>query len=107
MALKVKLPERLQRSQFFAFWSELEKDQEVRWTGAKAQTYFINGVQLYKRANDGRPQWMQTGGPFIILRRHSGKTFYASLSTVRPVDWVKPERPRRHPSMESFKEFMP
>jgi hypothetical protein len=70
------------------FWNGLVINQEVRWLGAKKQTYFVHSTKRY-RANPG---WGMdpSRGPFIELRRHTGRTFFTQLAMVRPCIIVPP-----------------
>lgn len=72
----------LRSSQWFGFWNTLEADQEVRWTKAKAATYFIVNGDLAKTSPD---RYARGEGPWVELRRHTGKTFWAHIVTVRPL----------------------
>lgn len=79
--------EYLRESKWFEFWSKLRPEQEVRWTKVKIATYFVVSGKLETEApHRGR---MYTGGPFVELRRHTGKTFWAHIAQVRPAGYIK------------------
>jgi hypothetical protein len=90
----VKDPQRdtLRDSKWFEFWSTLLSDQEVRWTQTKSATYFVVTGDLVTEAPDRGRSY--SGGPFVELRRHTGKTFWSHIAQVRPLGWVKEERKR-------------
>lgn len=73
----------LQRSPWWSFWESLEAGQEVRWTGTKSATYFVVDPNPVASV-PGTPQL--SGGAYIELRRHSGKTFWTHIGQVRPLD---------------------
>lgn len=77
----------LRDSKWFAFWTNLEPGQEVRWTGTKAATYFVVEGKLHTRLPASEYHLKRSvTGPWIQLRRHSGKTFWAHIAQVRPYD---------------------
>lgn len=78
----------LQSSQFFEFWNTLEKDQEVRWTQTKKATYFVVDGDLVRRPPE---RYLQGPGPWVELRRHTGKTFWSHIACIRPLNPVSEE----------------
>lgn len=75
----------LRESQWFGFWSTLCADQEVRWTDAKAATYFCVTGDLVTDPPDAR--YRGSVGPYVELRRHTGKTFWTHVAKLRPLGW--------------------
>jgi hypothetical protein len=74
----------LRRSKWWPFWEGLEKDQEVRWTGTKNQTYFVvDPTPTFEPPDDKNRRGPR--GMYIELRRHTGKTFWTHIGQVRPV----------------------
>jgi hypothetical protein len=74
----------LKTSKYYEFWSTLQPGQEVRWRRAKTRTYFVVNGELLTSVRD-RPYRMAGPGPYVELRRHSGKTFYTHIALVRPL----------------------
>jgi hypothetical protein len=72
----------LQRSPLWPFWEALEANQEVRWTGTRAATYFVVDPTPVDHLPEGE---YRRPGMFIELRRHSGKTFWTHIGQVRPL----------------------
>ena len=74
----------LKQSPHWLFWAALLPDDEVRWTKAKAQTYFVvtGDIEVHPPL-DPRSRHRPAVG-WIELRRHTGKTFWAHISQVRP-----------------------
>ena len=72
----------LQRSPWWPFWNNLQKDQEVRWTGTKSATYFVVEPEL---SDDPTDSYHRRHTAYIELRRHSGKTFWTHIGKVRPL----------------------
>lgn len=72
----------LRRSPWWPFWENLEKDQEVRWTGTKTATYFV--VDPKPSLTMPKDSGHRALGAFIELRRHTGKTFWTHIGAVRP-----------------------
>lgn len=87
--LHVREPQRdtLRDSRWFEFWSTLQPEQEVRWTQTKSATYFVVTGDLVT-TNPERPTHGQSG-PWVQLRRHTGKTFWSHIAQVRPLGWMK------------------
>lgn len=90
-----QMPKRLQEDRLYGhFWTSLEINQEVRWTGARTMTYFVHSLSMM-----GTPLFltnkMGVEEPFIELRRRSGKTFATPLRWVRPLDWQPKRRQDR------------
>lgn len=81
--------EYLRESKWYGFWSTLEAEQEVRWTQTKLATYFCVTGELVTEHPDSR--YRGTSGPFVELRRHTGKTFWSHIAQVRPAGWIKKE----------------
>jgi CHAD domain-containing protein len=80
-----EIMEGLRRSKWWRFWESLEKDQEVRWTGTKSQTYFV----VDPTPTFEPPDIKERRGPvgmYIELRRHTGKTFWTHIGQVRPLE---------------------
>lgn len=77
----------LHESHWFGFWNTLCAEQEVRWTDTKAQTYFCVTGDLVTDPPDQR--YRGTAGPYVELRRHTGKTFWTHIVKVRPTDWSR------------------
>jgi len=71
----------LQRSPHFVFWTSLVKEQEVRWTGTKNATYFVEDPEM----QDNPESTYKQHPAYILLRRHSGKTFWTHVGKVRPL----------------------
>jgi hypothetical protein len=84
----IERPQRdhLRESRWFGFWSSLEPGQEVRWTQTKASTYFVVTGELVEEHPDSR--YRASAGPFVELRRHTGRTFWSHVAQVRPLGWV-------------------
>jgi hypothetical protein len=72
----------LKNSTYFEFWNTLEADQEVRWTQTKSATYFVHTGELTFESPD---RHLHSSGPWVELRRHTGKTFWSHIAHVRPL----------------------
>lgn len=79
----------LRDSKWFEFWSTLQPDQEVRWTRTRSSTYFVVTGDLTSEPADGSRCPSDNDGPYVELRRHTGKTFWSHIAQVRPVGWIK------------------
>ena len=82
-----EIMEGLRRSTWWWFWENLEKDQEVRWTGTKNQTYFVVDPTPTFEPPDVKDR-RGPRGMYIELRRHTGKTFWTHIGQVRPLEEV-------------------
>ena len=78
----------LKTSKWFDFWNtELRADLRVRWTKHPNAEYTVVTGDLVNQPPAGAPRYMMGSGPWIELRRASGKTFLAHVGTIRPIDW--------------------
>jgi hypothetical protein len=71
----------LATSPWWQFWSALKENQEVRWLGTKTQTYFCTTGHIELE----QPEGERSTGPWVELRRHTGKTFWSTVFKVRPL----------------------
>lgn len=90
--MSVKLAPQYRKHRLADFWSKLEADQEVRWTGSKTATYFVQSTTIVTY-NSAVPARFNRMGHWIWLRRHTGKTFLAPLIQIRPHIIVTPWLP--------------
>lgn len=74
----------MRRSKWWQFWENLTKDQEVRWTGTKAATYFVVDPTPTFEPPDAKERY-GPAGMYIELRRSTGKTFWTHIAKVRPL----------------------
>lgn len=74
--------ERYRTSPHYKFWTSLKPGQLVRWTGTKAQTYFVVTGTIV----EDDPNQFQQYKCWVQLRRHTGLTFWAHISSVRELD---------------------
>jgi len=79
--------EYLRESKWYPFWIDLKPEQEVRWTQTKIATYFCVTGELVTEHPDLR--YRGTAGPFVELRRHTGKTFWSHIAQIRPSGYIK------------------
>jgi hypothetical protein len=82
----------IRRSRWFAFWSELEADEFVRWTKHPNAVYqIVSGVRADVPPDANRRPYgvgPSDRGMWLELRRASRKTFWCHVSQIRPIDWA-------------------